>query len=175
MRHINVYPHNVIRCALKFSALTFCRPGEIRKAEWTEIDWEKLEWQVPGEKMKMKLDHVVPLAQQTIEVLKELQQLTGKQKWLFPSARCDGRCMSENAVRVALRSMGYRNEDMCPHGFRSMASTTLYANKFSSDLVERQLAHAERNKVKGAYNRYEYIDERREMMQWYADWLDSLK
>ena len=175
MRQIDEYPYDVVRCALRFSALVFCRPGEVRAAEWKEIDLEKLEWRIPAEKAKMKRVHIVPLAPQTVEVLETLRQFTGRGKWLFPSARKDGRCMSENTIRVALRSMGYTNDDMCPHGFRGMASTILYENNFPSDFVERQLAHAERNKVKAAYNHAEYLPQRRDMMQWYADWLDGLK
>ena len=115
MKNINVYPHAIVRCALKFSALTFCRPGEIRHAEWSEIDWAKLEWRIPAKKMKIKRTHIVPLADQAIEVLRFVQQLTGKGKWIFPSARNDGSPMSENTVRVALRSMGYSNEQMTAH------------------------------------------------------------
>ena len=175
MRQIESYPYNIVRCALKFSALVFCRPGEIRRGEWTEIDWQSREWRIPAEKMKMDRPHVAPLADQTIELLKELQIHTGRDRWLFPSARDDGRCMSENAVRVALRSMGYGNDDMTAHGFRRMASTTLHNNNFPSDHIEIQLAHAEKNAVKKAYNHAEYLPQRREMMQWYADWLDNLK
>jgi integrase len=105
----------------------------------------------------------------------ELQTMTGHQHWLFPSAREDGRCMSENAIRVALRAMGYKNEDMTPHGFRAMASTILNGNGWPPDVVERQLAHAERNAVRAAYNHAEYLPQRREMMQWWADWLDARK
>jgi integrase len=101
MRQIDAYPYSVVRCALKFSALTFCRPGEIRAAEWKEIDWDKSEWKILAEKTKMRRPHIVPLVRQTLEVLDELKQLTGNQKWLFPSSRRDGCCMSENAVRAA--------------------------------------------------------------------------
>jgi len=189
MQKIKNYPFDILRCALKFSALIFCRPGEVRQAEWSEIDWQKKEWRVPREKMKggkkeetkIKEPHIVPLANQTIEVLNELHKYTGKGKWLFPSARGDGRCMSENAVRVALRSMGITNEEMCPHGFRAMASTSLNnarradgLHMWSVDAIELQLAHTEKNKVRGAYNRAECLPEREEMMQWYADWLDNL-
>jgi integrase len=175
MRQIDGYFHDVVRCALKFSVLAFCRPGEIRAAEWKEIDWEKAQWNIPGEKMKMNRPHIVPLARQTLAVLEELRALTGNQKWLFPSERRDGRCMSENTVRVALRAMGYKNEDMTPHGVRAMASTILYnSERFSGDAIERQLAHMEGNKVKRAYDHAEHLPQRREMMQWYADWLDEV-
>ena len=173
MKNINAYPHAVVRCALKFSALTFCRPGEIRHAEWTEIDFENCEWRIPAEKMKMKRVHIVPLARQAIELLIFLQELTGKGKWLFPSARGDGRPMSENAIRVALRSMGYSNDQMTAHGFRGMASTRLNEMGWPSDVIERQLAHAEMNSVRAAYNHAEYLSERRKMMQAWADYLDT--
>lgn len=165
----------MVRLALKFSAYTFCRPGEIRHAEWTEINWKKVEWRIPGEKMKMGRPHVVPLASPVIELLEELKGFTGTGRWLFPSARNDGRCMSDNTVRVALRTMGYRNSDMTAHGFRSMASTTLNEHGFRPDLIERQLAHVERNQIRAAYNHAEWMDERREMMSWWADWLEGLK
>ena len=175
MRQIDAYPYAIVRCALTFSALAFCRPGEIRRAEWAEIDWERKQWNIPEEKMKMGRPHIVPLARQAVEVLQELHSITGHQKWLFPSARHDGRCMSENTARAALGSMGYTNNDMVPHGFRGMASTILNENGFAPDLIERQLAHAERNAVRAAYNHAEYLPQRREMMQWWADWLDKLK
>jgi integrase len=175
MRQIEGYPYKVVQLALKFSALTFCRPGEIRTGEWKEINWEKELWDIPEHKMKMKRQHLVPLSRQAIEVLKELEPITKHQQWLFPSTRNDGHCMSENTVRAALRAMGYGNEDMTAHGFRAMASTTLYDNGFTSDHIEMQLAHAERNAVKAAYNHAEYLPQRREMMQWYADWLDEMK
>ena len=174
MKNINAYPHAVVRCALKFSALTFCRPGEIRHAEWSEIDFENCEWRIPAEKMKMKRVHIVPLAEQTIELLLFLKELTGKGKWLFPSARMDGRPMSDNTVRVALRSMGYSNEQMTAHGFRGMASTRLNEMGWAPDVIERQLAHAENNQVRAAYNHAEYLPERRKMMQFWADYLDEL-
>jgi integrase len=175
IRQIDAYPYSLIRCAMKFSALVFCRPGEIRHAEWKEIDWAKAEWKIPEEKMKMKRPHVVPLARQTLELLREVQTMTHHQKWVFPSARNDDHCMSENAIRVALRSMGYTNDDMTAHGFRAMASTILNENGFSPDLIERQLAHADANAIRAAYNHAEYITQRREMMQWWADWLDEMK
>jgi integrase len=175
IRQIEAYPYDVVRLALKFSALVFCRPGEIRTARWDEIDWEKARWSIPEEKMKMKNPHIVPLARQTLKVLEELRPLTSCQQWLFPSARNDGHCMSENTIRVALRAMGYSNDDMTAHGFRGMASTVLNDNGFPTDHIERQLAHAERNAVRGAYNHAEYLPQRREMMQWWADWLDENK
>jgi integrase len=175
MRQIDAYPYGVVRCALKFSALTFARPGEVRAAEWSEIDWDNKEWRIPEARMKMKRLHIVPLARQTLDVLTELKGMTGHQKWLFPSARRGGRYMSETAVRSALRSMGYGNEDIVPHGFRAMASTTFYENGFSKDHIEKQLSHEEKNKIIKSYNHAEYLPQRREMMQWWADWLDGVR
>lgn len=173
-KNIDAYGSPVVRLALKFSAYTFCRPGEIRRAEWAEINWKKKEWRIPGEKMKMGKPHVVPLASQVVELLEELKPFTGKGNWLFPSARNDGRPMSENTIRVALRTMGYGNDDMTAHGFRSMASTMLNEHGFRPDLIERQLAHIERNAVRAAYNHAEWMDERREMMEWWANWLSEV-
>ena len=173
MRTVREYPYPVMRAALLFSVLTFARPGEVRAAEWTEIDTERAEWRIPAEKMKMRRPHIVPLVRQAQQLLDELRPLTGAGRWLFPSPRNDGRCMSENGVRVALRSMGFTNEDVTPHGFRAMASTLLNENGWPPDVIERQLAHAERNQVRAAYNHAEYLEERRKMMQWYADWLED--
>ena len=172
MKSMNAYPHAVIRCALKFSALTFCRPGEIRHAEWNEIDFENSEWRIPAEKMKRV--HIVPLAFQVIELLQFLKELTGKSKWLFPSPRDSSKPISDNTVRIALRSMGYSNEQMTPHGFRGMASTRLNEMGWQPDIIERQLAHVENNQVRAAYNHAEYLSERRKMMQVWADYLDKL-
>lgn len=171
MRNIQAYPYTVVRTALLLSALTFCRPGEIRMAEWSEFDPDACEWRIPAEKMKMKRVHIVPLATQVLKFLEELREFTGGCRWLFPSSRSDGRPMSDNTVRIALRSMGYGNEDMTAHGFRAMASTILNENGFPPDVIERQLAHAERNAIRAAYNHAEYLPERRKLMQWYADFL----
>ena len=168
------YPYEIVRIALLFSIYTFARPGEIRQAEWKEIDFDNALWKIAADKMKMKRPHIVPLPSQVIELLKELHKFTGRQKWLFPSARLDGRCMSANTVRVALRALGYSKDEIVPHGFRSMASTILNEQGWPPDVIERQLAHVERNKVRAAYNRAEYLAERREMMQAWTDWLNNL-
>lgn len=176
MRAIDGYHGDLItRCALKFSALTFCRPGEIRHTEWSEIIWAKEEWVIPAEKMKMKRDHVVPLADQAIKVLQEIHPLTGRGKYVFPSLRTPTRCMSENTVNAALRRMGISKNEMVAHGFRSMASTLLHENGFNHDVIELQLSHVRRDQVAAAYDRSHRLPERRKMMAWYADYLDSLK
>lgn len=168
------YPYPVMRAALLFSVLTFARPGEVRRAEWGEINLDRAEWRIPAGRMKMKRPHLVPLATQTIAILEELRPWSGSERWLFPSARNDGRCMSENGVRVTLRSLGYENNQITPHGFRAMASTVLNEHGWPPDVIERQLAHAEKNSVRAAYNHAEHLDERRRMMQHWADWLESL-
>jgi integrase len=160
------------------SILVFCRSGEIRHGKWAEIDWENAEWRIPPERLKIKepkRPHIVPLSRQSLKVLRELNDLTGRGPLMFPSERHDGRSMSDNTVRSALRAMGYSNEVLVPHGFRSMASTILNEHGFAPDVIERQLGHMERNAVRAAYNHAEYLPQRREMMQWWADWLDGLR
>lgn len=178
MRAIDDYPCSTLtRLVLKFSALTFVRPSEVRKAEWAEFDIQACEWRIPPTRMKMRKPHIVPLSRQTLDIIKELQTMTGHGRYVFPSNRTPSghRCMSENTVNAALRRMGYEKEEMTAHGFRSMASTSLYENGWMGDAIERQLAHIEKNSVKASYNYAEYLDVRREMMQWWADYLDQLR
>ena len=176
LRAIDAYSGStVVRASLKLSALTFVRPGELRKAEWDEFDLPAAQWVIPPEKMKMKSAHMVPLAWQSIEILEDLRLLTGNGRYVFPGARSALRPLSENGPRTALRAMGYANDEMTPHGFRAMASTLLNEQGWRSDVIERQLAHTEQNKVRAAYHRAEYLAERRKMMQAWADYLDKLK
>jgi len=163
------------RCALRLAALAFVRPGELRHAEWTEFDFEKVEWRIPAGKMKMKEQHIVPLSDQAVGILREIQPLTGNGRYVFPSERGGARPMSENTINAALRRMGYAKEEMTGHGFRSMASTLLHELGLPHAAIERQLAHGERNKVSAAYNFAEHLPERRKMMQQWADYLDKLR
>ncbi len=174
---ISEYRGNFItKCALQLAPLFFVRPGELRHAEWSEFDLQKAEWRIPAEKMKMKEQHIVPLATQTIEIIQELHAYTGSGKYLFPSLRSASRPMSENTVLAALRRLGYSSDEMTGHGFRSIASTLLLnEHGWNRDAIERQLAHAERNNIRAAYNYAEYLPERRNMMQWWAEHLDKLK
>lgn len=175
LRNLAGYQGNFItRCALRLAPLVFVRPGELRKAEWAEIDFEKAEWRIPAEKMKMRAVHIVPLSTQALALLREIQPLTGSGQYVFTGARTSKRPMSENAVLAALRRMGYTKDEMTGHGFRSMASTLLNEQGFNRDAIERQLAHAERDGVRAAYNYAEYLPERRKMMQHWADYLDEL-
>lgn len=174
VRAINGYGGTlIVRCALKFSLYTFARPGEVRHAEWSEVDWDNALWRIPAEKMKLRREHLVPLSQQVVKVLHEIQALTGQGKYIFPG-RGVARPLSENAITAALRYMGYDERQMTAHGFRTIASTLLHEQGWASDVIERQLAHAERNAVRGAYNRAEYLDERRRLMQHWSDYLDRL-
>jgi Integrase len=164
----------VTRCALRLAPLVFVRPGELRHAEWPEFNIDTAEWRIPAVKMKMRAQHIVPLSRQALEVLKELRPLTGSGRYLFPSERTSDRPMSDNTVNAALRRLGYSKEEMTGHGFRSMASTLLNEQGWNRDAIERQLAHAERNNVRAAYNFAEFLPERRKMMQGWADYLESL-
>ncbi len=157
------------------SPLLFVRPGELRKAEWTEFNLDAAEWRIPAERMKMREQHIVPLSTQGVAILRELHALTGSRRYVFPGARTNGRPMSENTVNAGLRRLGYAKDEMTGHGFRSIASTLLNEHGWHRDAIERQLAHAERNNVRAAYNFAEHLPERRKMMQAWADYLDGLR
>ena len=165
----------VVASALKIAPLVFVRPGELRKAEWSEFDLDNAEWRIPAERMKMRALHIVPLSEQAVAILKELQPLTGHGRYVFPSIRSQRDPMSENTITAALRRLGYTGDEMTGHGFRSMASTMLNEQGWAPDVIERQLAHAERNRVRAAYNHAEYLPERRKMMQAWADYLGGLR
>jgi integrase len=171
MRKIAAYDGDIqTRLALQFMALTFVRTGEMRFAEWTEIDEAKAEWRIPAARMKMPSAHIVPLSTQALEVIRQLRELNGRWKWVFPSQSNTQKPISENTVLFALYRMGYHSR-MTGHGFRGLASTILNENGFEPDWIERQLAHSERNDVRAAYNHAQYLPERRRMMQWWGDYL----
>lgn len=166
----------VTKCALRLAPLVFVRPGELRKAEWSEIDLGNAEWTIPAERMKMRQPHLVPLSRQAVEILRELHAVTGRGRFVFPGARTNGRPMSDNAVLAALRRMGIPKDEMTGHGFRAMARTVLdEVLGFRPDWIEHQLAHAVRDPNGRAYNRTAHLTKRREMMQAWADYLDALK
>ncbi len=178
LRAIDGYTgHFVTAYALKLAPLLFVRPGELRHAEWTEFDLDSAEplWRIPAEKMKMGEQHVVPLSTQALVLLRELHSVSGRGWYVFPSVRSGSRPMSDNTVNAALRRMGYTTEEMTGHGFRSLASTCLNEQGYHPDLIELQLAHAERNQVRAAYNKAQRLPERRKMMEAWADYLDSLR
>lgn len=162
------------RLALRLIVLTFVRSRELRGARWEEFDMEEGMWRIPAERMKMKRDHLVPLSKQAVATLKEVQALTGSYQLAFPNQSDLRKSMSENTLIYALYRMGYHKRATV-HGFRATASTILNESGFNHDAIERQLAHAERNKVRAAYHRSEYLEDRKRMMQWWADFLDEVK
>jgi integrase len=167
----------VVRAALRLAPMLLARPGEIRQAEWNEMEIEGREkqWRIPASKMKMRKEHIVPLASQAVAILKEIREITGPTGYVFPSIRDASRPMSDGTLNVALQAIGYTNEQMTPHGFRSTGSTLLNERGFNRDWIERQLAHCEENKSRKPYNHAEYLPQRRDMMQKYADYLDELR
>ncbi|PTQ88460.1 tyrosine-type recombinase/integrase [Agitococcus lubricus] len=162
----------VTKLAIQFMALTFVRTSEMIGAKWDEIDLDKAEWRIPAERMKMRTVHIVPLAKQTVSLLEELALYTRARTYLFTSSRVPSKHMSNNTILFALYRMGYHGR-MTGHGFRGLASTILNEHGFRADVIERQLAHSERDSVRAAYNHAEYLPERRKMMQYWADFLES--
>jgi integrase len=173
---LRVYDGNrQTKLAVTLLMLTFVRTTELRGATWDEIDLDKAEWHIAAERMKMRRGHIVPLSRQAVAAFKELQRLNGPWRFVFPNPHKPIKHMSENAVLYALYRMGYHNRTT-GHGFRHTASTILNeSGLFSGDAIERQLAHVQSNKVRGAYNHAEYLPERRKMMQWWADYLDKVE
>ncbi|MSQ54905.1 MAG: DUF4102 domain-containing protein [Betaproteobacteria bacterium] len=159
--------------AMRLLMLTFVRTGELRAAEWSEFDLDRAEWRIPAERMKMREPHFVPLSAQAVELLRELHTLTGGQRLLFPNYRRPKFCMTATTLNRALERMGYAGR-FSGHGFRATASTILNEMNYRPDVIERQLAHAERNKVRASYNRAEYFPERKAMMQAWADLIDEM-
>jgi integrase len=173
----------VTRTALLLSALLFQRPGNMRQMEWSEVDLGAGMWTIPSQKMKRKKlekqngrPHLVPLARQAVVALTDLQPLTGRSRYVFPAVVSAKRPMSENTVRVALRRLGFDNETMSPHGFRAMARTMLVERlDIHPDVIEAQLAHGKAGPLGAAYDRAEFLDQRRKMMQAWATYLDELE
>ena len=176
LRAIDEYAGEPSICfALKVLPFVFVRSVELRGAEWREFDFESATWIIPAERMKMKRPHTVPLAHQVITLLNDLHSLTGSGRYLFPSLFSASRPISDMGLLNALRRMGYAKGVMTIHGFRSMASTILNEQGYRADVIEAQLAHGEKNAIRAAYNHAEYLPERRQMMQEWADYLDELQ
>lgn len=177
LRAIDAYRGSlIVSCALRLAPLVFVRPGELRGAEWSEIDLDAAEWRIPAARMKMGIDHVVPLARQAVAILREIHPLTGAGRYVFPSARTNTRPMSDNAILAAMRRMDIPKEEMSGHGFRAVARTLLdEALGERVDLIEHQLAHQVKDVNGRAYNRTAHLPARREMMQRWADYLDNLR
>ena len=175
----NCKASHVVHCALRLAPLVFVRPGELRQAEWPEFDFESAIWRIPEKRMKKvknsQFQHIVPLSRQAMAILEEVRPVTGQGKYVFPSSRSFSRPMSENTLNVALRRMGYEKAEMCAHGFRGMASTLLNELGWNFDAIEKQLAHMPRDQVRAAYNHAQHLPTRKEMMQFWADYLTELK
>ena len=177
LRSIETYSDQpVTKLALRFTPHVYQRPGEVRKAEWSEIDFDKALWTIPAERMKQRQPHRVPLSQQALAILRQAAELSGGGRYIFPKLGSPLKPMCENAINGALRRMGYGPADMTAHGFRSTASSLLNeSGKWSADAIERALSHADGNQVRAANHRGAYWPERVEMAQWWSDHLDALK
>ncbi len=177
LRAINGYEFLIIRYALKLLAYTFVRPGELQRAKWEEINFEEKLWKIPAERMKLRKDHIVPLSRQTLKAFEEIYVFTNHSIFVFPGFRGKDRPISEPALNAALQRMGYNTkEDITAHGFRAMARTLLHENlRFPPEVIEHQLAHAVPDTLGEAYNRTKFLEERKQMMQAWADYLDSLE
>jgi len=163
----------IVQCAFKLSPLLFQRPCEIRMMEWKDLDLDAKEWRY----LVTKTDslHIVPLSSQAVQILESIKQLTGNGRFVFPSYRGGGRSMSDGTIRTALQTLGYDSDTMTAHGFRGTESTLLNEQGWTLGAIERQLCHQPRDQVRAAYNRAQYLEERRKMMQAWADYLDGLK
>ena len=172
----NLELHLVTRTALKLIVMLFVRTRELIEAKWEEIDLESATWRIPAERMKLRVEHLVPLPNQALSLLQDLHKITGESEFVFPGDRNPKQPMSNNTLLYGgIYRMGLRSRATI-HGFRSLASSILNeSGKWNPDAIERQLAHSEKDQVRAAYNRANYLDERRRMMQWYADYLDELK
>lgn len=166
-----------LRCALRLSPLVFVRPNELALAEWSEINFETNEWRIPAARMKMRQMHIVPLPRQAVEILREIHELSGQGRYVFPARGNVEKDTPMNRISLvrAIRKAGYSKEEMTQHGFRAMAFTMLNELGYNRDWIERQLAHGDRNGVRAAYNYAEYLPERRRMMEEWANYLDVLR
>lgn len=161
------------KLALKFLILTLTRTSEVRESVWEEFNFDTKEWHIPAPRMKMRQKHIVPLSSQAMEILKEVQKLNGNKKYLFTSQTNPNKPISENTMLYAVYRLGYHSRTTV-HGFRATASTILNEKGFNRDHIERQLAHSESNSVRASYNHADYLPQRQEMVQWWADYLDKL-
>ena len=173
LQAIDAKDNDFSKLAMQLLSLTFVRTGELIGAKWEEIDWQREEWNIPKERMKMKRPHVVPLSRQTLAIMKELHKITGDKPYLFYSTASKCKHISNGTVLMALRRMGYQGR-MTGHGFRTLASTILNEKNYPPDVIERQLAHEDKDKIRSAYNRAERMLDRKKMMQDYANILDQL-
>lgn len=177
LRSIDAYSgHQVTRIALQIAPHVMARPGELRKAQWPEFDLASAVWKIPADRMKMRRPHAVPLSRQVLQYLADLNALTGPEGFVFPAFHTSRRPLSENTINQAFRRMGYAVGEVTAHGLRTTASTLLNeSGRWSPDAIERSLAHADADSIRGIYNRGRYWDERVAMHQWWSDYLDGLR
>lgn len=174
-RILNTYTGSmIVKLAMRLLILTGVRPGELRQAEWCEIDFDNRLWEVPKERMKMRRPHCVPLSEQTLNILEQLKPVTGHYQYIFPGRIHHSKPMSEMAMNVLIRRIGYAGR-VTGHGFRHTMSTILHEQGYNTAWIETQLAHVDKNSIRGTYNHAQYLDGRREMLQWYADYMDALE
>lgn len=172
---LNTYSGSVIvKLAMRLQVLTGLRPGELRQGKWSEIDFDQRIWEIPKERMKKRRPHCVPLSEQVVSILEQLKQITGRCQYIFPGKNNQAKPMSEMAMTVLIRRIGYAGR-VTGHGFRHTMSTILHEQGFNSAWIETQLAHVDKNSIRGTYNHAQYLEGRREMLQWYADYMDSLE
>ncbi|AFH95282.1 tyrosine-type recombinase/integrase [Providencia stuartii] len=164
----------IVRVALRVLILTGVRPGELRKAEWSEINFDTKIWEIPAEKMKMRRPHIVPLSEQVIDLLRQIHPISGSYQYIFPSRTDYRKHISDMALNTMIRRMGYSGR-ATGHGFRHTMSTILHEQGYNTAWIETQLAHVDKNSIRGTYNHAQYIDGRREMLQWYADYMGALE
>ncbi|VEB68080.1 Putative prophage CPS-53 integrase [Providencia rustigianii] len=164
----------IVRVALRVLILTGVRPGELRKSEWSEINFDTGVWEIPAEKMKMRRPHIVPLSEQVIDLLKQIHPISGSYQYIFPSRTDYRKHISDMALNTMIRRMGYSGR-ATGHGFRHTMSTILHEQGYNTAWIETQLAHVDKNSIRGTYNHAQYIDGRREMLQWYADYMGALE
>ncbi|EHL2773218.1 tyrosine-type recombinase/integrase [Salmonella enterica subsp. enterica serovar Hvittingfoss] len=174
-RILNTYTGSlIVKLAMRLLILTGVRPGELRQAEWCEIDFDNRIWEVPKERMKMRRPHCVPLSEQALTILEQLKPMTGHYQYIFPGRIHHSKPMSEMAMNVLIRRIGYAGR-VTGHGFRHTMSTILHEQGYNTAWIETQLAHVDKNSIRGTYNHAQYLDGRREMLQWYADYMDALE
>lgn len=174
-RTLNTYSGSiVVKLAMRLQVLTGLRPGELRQGEWSEIDFDKRIWEVPPARMKKRRPHCVPLSDQAIAILEQLKPITGQYIFIFPGRIHHSKPMSEMAMNVLIRRIGYAGR-VTGHGFRHTMSTILHEQDYNTAWIETQLAHVDKNSIRGTYNHAQYLDGRREMLQWYADYMEALE
>ncbi|EIM5532721.1 tyrosine-type recombinase/integrase [Salmonella enterica subsp. enterica] len=174
-RILNTYTGSmIVKLAMRLLILTGLRPGELRQAEWPEIDFDNRLWEIPKERMKMRRPHCVPLSEQALNILEQLKPVTGHYQYIFPGRIHHSKPMSEMAMNVLIRRIGYAGR-VTGHGFRHTMSTILHEQGYNTAWIETQLAHVDKNSIRGTYNHAQYLDGRREMLQWYADYMDALE